>query len=405
MAPAQSTQGQKQSPARESTATAPGQDAHEQQSTTQRDNTQNKSQTDANKPPYQSGHEQQTVPERLGRSSDTVSDLEDVREVQQALSSLMYNPGTANGIMTAQTQQAVREFQWLNDLRVTGTLDKDTKSAILSQSHGGAFNALPKSSSPRKGLQTPDATSGHDTPSPTESEKDFHHPNGPAAEQSSTTQRDTETKPNKDAAERASKAAAVLQDLTAAADKKIPNELLERAEAIAVIPNMIKGAFGIGGRYGKGVVAQRSDSGRWSSPSFIEIGGGSFGAQIGVTSTDLVLVFTDRKALSLLDGGKDLKLGADAGVAAGPVGRSAEAGVNANLDTAIYSYSRSKGLFAGVSLDGAVLSIDRDMNEKVYGAKTQTEKILSGDVAANTTVRPFTDALEKYIPKKRLSQK
>src|SRR5207247_7358819 len=92
---------------------------------------------------------------------------------------------------------------------------------------------------------------------------------------------------DKDAASRVSKAAAVLQDLTASADKRIPNELLERAEAIAVIPHMIKGAFGIGGRYGKGVVAQRLDSGRWSAPAFIEIGGGSFGAQIGGSATDL----------------------------------------------------------------------------------------------------------------------
>src|SRR5207237_5121438 len=91
------------------------------------------------------------------------------------------------------------------------------------------------------------------------------------------------------------KAACACQDLTASADKRIPNELLEHAEAIAVIPHMIKGAFGIGGRYGKGVVAQRTDSGRWSPPAFLEIGGGSFGAQIGASSTDLVLIFTDRK--------------------------------------------------------------------------------------------------------------
>ena len=88
-----------------------------------------------------------------------------------------------------------------------------------------------------------------------------------------------------------------MQDLTGSADKRIPNELLERAESIAVIPQMIKGAFGIGGRYGKGVVAQRLDSGRWSAPAFIEIGGGSFGAQIGGSATDLVLIFTARKAL------------------------------------------------------------------------------------------------------------
>jgi len=213
------------------------------------------------------------------------------------------------------------------------------------------------------------------------------------------------TKSDKDEAERISKAAAVLQDLTASADKRVPNELLERAEAIAVIPNMVKGAFGIGGRFGKGVVSQRAENGRWSPPAYIEVGGGSFGLQIGVSSTDLVLVFTDRKALSLLEGGKDLKLGVDAGVVAGPIGRSAEAGVNANLGSAIYAYSRSKGLFAGVALDGAVLSIDKDMNRKVYGASVDAKNILDGNVAVNSTVRPFMDVLEKVVPKKRISQK
>jgi lipid-binding SYLF domain-containing protein len=199
-------------------------------------------------------------------------------------------------------------------------------------------------------------------------------------------------------------AASVLQDLTAASDR-IPNKLLERAEAIAVIPHMIKGAFVIGGRYGKGVVSERTSNGRWSSPAFIEIGGGSFGAQIGGTSTDLVLVFTDRNALGLLAGGKDMKLGVDAGVVAGPVGREAEAGVNANLKTAIYAYSRAKGLFAGIALDGAVLSIDKDTNHKVYGESADAKQILDGNVAANATVRPFMDAVDKAAPKKRLTQK
>src|SRR5207247_6538952 len=134
-------------------------------------------------------------------------------------------------------------------------------------------------------------------------------------------------------------------------------------------------------------------------------GGGSFGLQIGVSPTDLVLVFTDRKAMSMLEGGKDLKLGVDAGVVAGPIGREAEAGVNANLKSAIYAYSRSKGLFAGVALDGAVLSMDKDMNHKVYSESVEAKQILDGNAAANATVRPFMDALDKVVPKKRLSQK
>jgi lipid-binding SYLF domain-containing protein len=191
--------------------------------------------------------------------------------------------------------------------------------------------------------------------------------------------------------------------LTSGGDKRIPAELLERAEAIVVIPNMVKGAFGIGGRYGKGVVAKRLERGRWSAPAFVQIGGGSFGAQIGVSSTDLVLVFTDAKALDLLAGGKDLKLGVDASVVAGPIGRSAEAGVNANLETAIYAYSRAKGLFAGVALDGAVLDINDRMNRKVYGASVTARQILNGSVSANSTVRPFMDTMEKVMPKKRIS--
>src|SRR5262252_498714 len=230
-----------------------------------------------------------------------------------------------------------------------------------------------------------------------------------------TTSRDTEkkdtndpTKPDKeakDASERIAKAIEVLQDLTAAPDKKVPHALLERAEAIAVIPNMIKGAFGLGGTYGKGMVSQRLANGNWSQPVYLQIGGGSFGAQLGVQSTDLVLVFTDRKALDLLEGGKDLKLGVDAGVTAGPIGRSAEAGVNAKLETAIYAYSRSKGLFAGVALDGAVLKIDKDMNERVYGPTASAQNILAGKTAVNATVRPFVDTLDKVVPKKRISQK
>jgi lipid-binding SYLF domain-containing protein len=226
-----------------------------------------------------------------------------------------------------------------------------------------------------------------------------------AQTQSRTADVKAEPKVDKDAVERIRKAANVLQELAGTPDKKVPNELLERAEAIAVIPNMIKGAFGIGGRWGKGVVSQRLENGQWSPPAFIEVGGGSFGAQIGVTSTDLVLVFTDKDALDLLEEGKDLKLGVDAGVAAGPIGRSAEAGVNIKLDTAIYAYSRSKGLFAGVSLDGAVLDMDNSVNRKVYGESMNGKQILSGTVPAHPSARPFMDVLERVVPNKPVNRK
>jgi len=303
-------------------------------------------------------------------SAQNLSNLEDIRQVQRDLADLMYNPGDINGMVSSQTQQAIREFQWLNNLPVTGNVDPQTKIAIDVQSTVGAQSAqlLPKPIISNGSREKPQST------------KTAHENKANA-------------KTDRDVSERASKAGDVLVDLTSATDKKVPNELLDRAEAIAVIPNMIKGAFGLGGRYGKGVVSQRAENGRWSAPAFIEIGGGSFGAQIGVSSTDLVLVFTDRKAMSMLEGGKDLKLGVDAGVVAGPIGRSAEAGTNANLQSAIYAYSRSKGLFAGVALDGAVLSVDKDTNQKVYGGSIDAKEILNGNTAVNSTIRPFVNVL------------
>lgn len=200
-----------------------------------------------------------------------------------------------------------------------------------------------------------------------------------------------------DYTERAQKAAGALSEIMAAPDKGLPRELLDRAHAIAVIPNVVKGAFGIGGRYGKGLVSKRTRSG-WGTPAFVNIGGGSFGLQIGVTSTDLILVFTEEEGLRALLKDK-LKLGVDASVAAGPVGRTAEAGVNATFDAAVYSYSRSKGLFAGVALDGAVLNINDSANQKVYGRGiTGSDILLSGKVAPNPTVRPFIRALESHAP-------
>ena len=178
----------------------------------------------------------------------------------------------------------------------------------------------------------------------------------------------------------------------------IPDDLMARARAVAVIPHVVKGAFGIGGRYGKGLVSQRMANGQWSTPAYIEIGGGSFGLQIGVEAADLVLVFTNDEGVKGLLKGK-VKLGADASVAAGPVGRRAEVGTDATLKSAIWSYSRSKGLFAGVSLDGSTITMDDSANEKVYGRKLSGEEILTkGTVAVNATARPFVDALAKYSP-------
>jgi lipid-binding SYLF domain-containing protein len=182
-----------------------------------------------------------------------------------------------------------------------------------------------------------------------------------------------------DEADRAQTAANVLAEIMDAPDRGIPEALLKKAFGIAVIPHVVKGAFGVGGRYGKGLVAQRNPDGGWATPQFIEIGGGSFGLQLGVEATDVVMVFTNSAGIEPLLKGK-LKLGADASATAGPVGRKAEVGTDILLKSAIYSYSRSKGLFAGIALDGAVLQLDGDANKK----------------SGTAVVQPFRLALEKY---------
>ena len=200
-----------------------------------------------------------------------------------------------------------------------------------------------------------------------------------------------------DEAERAANAASVLAEIMEAPDQSVPEGLLKKAYGVAVIPHVVKGAFGIGGRYGKGLVAQRNADGGWGTPLFIEIGGGSFGLQIGVEATDVVMVFTNRKGIEPLLKGK-LKIGADASATAGPVGRKAEVGTDILLKSEIYSYSRSKGLFAGIALDGAVLQLDDSSNKAVYGKDSEAADLAGSTVrgAALTVVQPFLRALQKY---------
>lgn len=195
--------------------------------------------------------------------------------------------------------------------------------------------------------------------------------------------------------ERAVMAADVVHEMMTGEDQEIPEALMDRAQGIAVIPHVVKGAFVLGGQFGKGVVTQRTESGEWSRPAYVDLGGVSYGFQAGVEATDLVLVFIERDGLeSLLDDA--LKFGANASVAAGPVGRSAEASTNLTLDSAIYAYSRSKGVFAGIALEGAVLSLDDSANEKVYGAGVEARQVLneSGDVPPE--LEPFMSALRAH---------
>lgn len=175
----------------------------------------------------------------------------------------------------------------------------------------------------------------------------------------------------------------VLQDLQGTRDQGIPSWLLQRAYGIAVIPGLTKVAFFFGGRRGHGVLVVRKPDGQFSDPVFITITGGSFGFQWGVQKTDLVLVFTSHKGIAGIQGGK-VTLGAGASVAAGPVGREASASTVQTFNAAVYSYSHNKGLFAGVSLHGAEVTVDKGANDRFYGhAHVHTSDIISGSVTSN----------------------
>jgi lipid-binding SYLF domain-containing protein len=174
-------------------------------------------------------------------------------------------------------------------------------------------------------------------------------------------------------------ASEVLEELRGSRDEAIPQRLLERAYGIAVIPDLTKVAFFAGGRRGHGVLVVRDKNGRFSSPVFVTMTGGSFGWQWGVQSTDIVLVFTTPKGVEGINGGK-VTLGADASVAAGPVGRQASASTDASFKAEVYSYSRSRGVFAGVALDGTAITIDDDANEAFY----HKPGVASGDILAGT---------------------
>jgi lipid-binding SYLF domain-containing protein len=198
--------------------------------------------------------------------------------------------------------------------------------------------------------------------------------------------------------ERAAEAANVLNEIMNIPESAIPDELMARAHGIAVIPHVVKGAFGIGGQWGKGLMSQRNEDGSWSQPAFMEIGGGSFGFQVGVQASDIVLVFTDERGIKDLLKGK-VKLGADVSATAGPVGRKAEVGTDIFLRSGVLAYSRSKGLFAGISVDGSVISIDDDANRRVYEKDVPGEQILLGNgVGTNATVETFMKTLEKISP-------
>lgn len=203
-------------------------------------------------------------------------------------------------------------------------------------------------------------------------------------------------KRTKDAARHASDAARVFTQIMNTPDKGIPKELLDRAEAIAVFPGVVKAAFIVGGRGGQGVISRRIKGG-WSAPAFFNVGGGSFGAQIGAQKTDYVLLIMNEAGVRGLMEDK-FELGGEASVAAGPVGRTAGASTNATLDAGILTYSRSKGVFAGVSLQGAVINPDNDLNEAIYEGK-KASAVLDAEHSMTempAVVRIFPRTLARY---------
>jgi lipid-binding SYLF domain-containing protein len=200
-----------------------------------------------------------------------------------------------------------------------------------------------------------------------------------------------------DDAKRVSDATTVMSEMMDAGDKGIPKSIMEKAEGVAVFPGLIKAGLGLGGQRGHGILSARDQkSGTWSAPAFLTITGGSIGAQIGVQSIDLILVVNDQRGLEQLVKNQ-FKVGADAAVAAGPIGRDAGAATDIQMRAQILSYSRTRGLFAGITLEGATFHQDRDANERFYGTAYRTSQIIFDRLGgAPTPVSEWRNALGRY---------
>lgn len=195
------------------------------------------------------------------------------------------------------------------------------------------------------------------------------------------------------------KATDVLNEIMSAPDKSIPQDLLDRAVCVGIVPSEIRGAFVVGGEYGRGVlVCRENGNGSWGAPSLFTLGGANFGFQIGGKATDVVfIVMNAAGAKKLLQ--DQVKIGADVSATAGPLGRTAEGATDLQMHAEILSYSRTRGLFAGASLEGVVLKQDADDNERLYGHKVDPKDILiKGSVPAPPAARPLDRALAKYSP-------
>ena len=196
---------------------------------------------------------------------------------------------------------------------------------------------------------------------------------------------------------RVSEATTILEEIMEAADKGVPRSIMEKAEGIAVFPSMLKGGLVVGAQHGRGILSVRNKkTGGWSSPAFLSINGGSLGMQIGAQAIDLILVVNGQRGLEQLVKNQ-FKIGADASVAAGPVGRDASASTDLQMRAAILSYSRSRGLFAGVTLNGSTIRQDRDANERFYGTGYRTGQIVfDGMGGSPDAANAWKAALTKY---------
>src|SRR6266852_1289561 len=191
-------------------------------------------------------------------------------------------------------------------------------------------------------------------------------------------------------------ATVVLHEILSAPDKGIPEDLLAKAQCVMIVPGLKKGAFVFGGEYGRGFALCRRD-GQWGGPAAIKFGGGSFGAQIGGESTDVIMLVMNRRGMEKLASDK-FKLGGDVSAAAGPVGRTGVADTDILLHAEILSYSRTRGVFAGVSLDGTVVSQDGSEDRKLYGHEVRNQDVLMGDVPAPAVAQALISQLDRYSP-------
>ncbi len=195
--------------------------------------------------------------------------------------------------------------------------------------------------------------------------------------------------------ERLANASAVVNQIMSTPDKGIPSSILAGASCVVVVPSYKKAAFVVGAQYGQGVATCRTPKG-WSAPVFVQLAGGSFGFQIGGQATDLVLIAMNDQGLQDMLKNK-FKIGADAAASAGPVGRNAQAGTDWKLNAEFLTYSRSKGLFAGINLDGTVLSQNEDATRAIYGANVPYAEVLKGNQVTPMAARPFVRTVAKYF--------